>query len=80
MNKKKIPYKTIQAACVGDPLAVQAVLRYYAGYIRTLSTVEFTDPVGNRSYSVDYGLMQALETKLLTKILCFDATVEPYEN
>ena len=36
---KLLPYETIIKACEGDPEAVNAVLRHYAGYIHYFSKV-----------------------------------------
>lgn len=37
MNRKLLPYETIVNATQGNPEAVDAVLAYYAGYIRFFS-------------------------------------------
>ena len=37
-NKKRIPFEIIEKAVTGEPEAIDAVLRYYAGYIKYLST------------------------------------------
>ena len=36
-NKKLIPFEVIEKAVAGEPEAVEAVLRHYAGYIKYLS-------------------------------------------
>ena len=36
-NKKLIPFEIIEKAVAGEPEAVDAVLRYYTGYIKYLS-------------------------------------------
>lgn len=37
-NKKLIPFEIIEKAVAGEPEAIDAVLRHYAGYIKYLST------------------------------------------
>ena len=37
-NKKLIPFEVIEKAVAGEPEAVDAVLRHYAGRIKYLST------------------------------------------
>lgn len=37
-NKKLIPFEVIQKAVTGEPEAIDAVLRHYAGRIKYLST------------------------------------------
>ena len=37
-NKKHIPFEVIEKAVAGEPEAIDAVLRHYAGYIKYLST------------------------------------------
>lgn len=37
-NKKLIPFETIEKAVAGEPEAIDAVLRYYIGRIKYLST------------------------------------------
>ena len=37
-NKKHIPFEVIEKAVVGEPKAIDAVLRHYNGYIKYLST------------------------------------------
>lgn len=37
-NKKLIPFETIEKAVAGEPEAIDAVLRHYAGRIKYLST------------------------------------------
>ena len=37
-NKKLIPFETIEKAVIGEPEAIDAVLRHYTGRIKYLST------------------------------------------
>ena len=37
-NKKLIPFEVIEKAVAGEPEAIDAVLRHYAGHIKYLST------------------------------------------
>lgn len=39
-NKKLIPFEVIEKAVAGEPEAVEAVLRHYAGYIKYLSAYQ----------------------------------------
>ena len=44
-NKKLILFETIEKAVVGEPEAIDAVLRHYAGRIKYLSTcLLYTSP------------------------------------
>ena len=36
-NKKLIPFEVIEKAIIGEPEAIDAVLRHYAGHIKYLS-------------------------------------------
>ena len=39
-NKKLIPFEVIEKAVAGEPEAIDAVLRYYTGHIKCLSTCQ----------------------------------------
>ena len=54
-------------------LAINTVLKHYEGYIITLSTRKMYDEGGRLHYCVDETLRRRLETKLITKILAFEA-------
>ena len=78
MNEEKIvnsliPYPTIVLAVDGDVTSINAVLKHYAGYIATLSTRTYIDELGRPYQCVDENLKRRLETKLITKILAFNA-------
>lgn len=68
-----LPYAVIQAATKGDPDAIAAVLRHYAGYIAKLSQRRLYDESGNTYLCVDEEIRHRLEIKLITGILMFHA-------
>lgn len=53
--------------------AINEVLKHYEGYIITLSTRKMYDGNGQVHFCVDETLRRRLETKLITKILAFEA-------
>jgi hypothetical protein len=65
-------YNEAIAAAGGDPDALNAILRYYTGYITVLSTKRLYDEYGNPRLYIDETLRRKLETRLITKILTFD--------
>lgn len=67
-----LPYTTIEAAASGDVDAINAVLKHYERYIAALATRTLYDENGNPHLCVDEEMKRRLETKLITKILCFD--------
>ena len=54
-------------------MAINKVLKHYEGYIITLSTRKMYDESGRLHFCVDETLRRRLETKLITKILAFEA-------
>ena len=72
-EKNLLPFHIIKAASEGDVLAINTVLKHYEGYIITLSTRKMYDEGGRLHYCVDETLRRRLETKLITKILAFEA-------
>ena len=72
MRASLIPYPVIAAAVVGDPVAVNRVVRHYSGYIAALSTRTSYDLDGFPRPQVDEDLRRRLETKLIIAILDFD--------
>lgn len=77
MNKNKtqntslLPFPVIRLAAGGNIDAINAVLKYYEGYIAVLATKRLYDENGNLHLFVDEELKRRLETKLITKILTF---------
>ena len=67
-----LPYPVIAAAVMGDPEAVDMVIRHYFGYIAALATRTSYDTHGNPHSQVDEDLRRRLETKLILSILSFD--------
>lgn len=67
-----LPYPVIAAAVVGDPDAVDRVIRHYSSYIAALSMRTSYDADGFPHYQVDEDLRRRLETKLIIAILRFD--------
>ena len=76
-NKKRnnylLSYPVIVLASGGDVDAINAVLKHYEGYIAALSMRTLYDEGGNPHLCVDDVLRRRLETKLITKILTFNA-------
>lgn len=72
-EKNLLPFHIIKAASEGDVLAINTVLKHCEGYIITLSTRKMYDEGGRLHYCVDETLRRRLETKLITKILAFEA-------
>lgn len=70
-NKTIISFPVIAAAASGDVDAINAVLKYYEGYIASLSTRRLYDDDGNSYMVVDEEMRRRLETKLITKIITF---------
>lgn len=68
-----LPYPVILAASGGDVDALNAVLEHYAGYITALATRRLYDENGEPHLCVDEDMRRRLETKLITKILTFQA-------
>ena len=68
-----LPSITIEAAASGDVDAINAVLKHYERYIAALSTRTLYDENGFPHLCVDEEMKRRLETKLITKILSFDA-------
>ena len=61
-NKKLIPFEVIEKAVAGEPEAIDAVLRHYAGYIKYLSK--------SKGHSND-DTQDRLKAKLVEAILKF---------
>jgi len=76
-NKKRnshlLSYHLIVLASAGDVDAINAVLKHYEGYMAVLSMRTFYDEGGNPHLCIDEALRRRLETKLITKILTFNA-------
>ena len=64
-EKNLLPFHIIKA--------INTVLKHYEGYIITLSTRKMYDEGGRLHFCVDETLRRRLETKLITKILAFEA-------
>ena len=72
-NKPLLPFYVIEAASGGNVDAINKVLKHFEGYIIVLSTVRLQDDNGREYFAVDEERRRTLETKLITKILQFDA-------
>lgn len=72
-EKNLLPFRIIKAASEGDVIAINTVLEHYEGYIISLSTRKMYDESGQVHFCVDEILRRRLETKLITKILAFEA-------
>lgn len=72
-EKSLLPFHIIKAASEGDVVAINEVLKHYESYIISLSTRKMYDESGQVHFCVDETLRRRLETKLITKILAFEA-------
>ena len=72
-QEKLIDYEIVKRASEGDVDAINLVFAHYESYIRKLSLRPYTDELGMTQFFVDYELKNRLETKLLEKILDFEA-------
>lgn len=72
-EKNLLPFHIIKAASEGDIMAINMVLKHYERYIISLSTRKLYDENGQAHYCVDETLRRRLETKLITKVLEFEA-------
>jgi len=70
-NYKLIPLDTIKAATLGDIEAMNAVTRYFGGYIAKLSLRPVRDKDGNERYAVDESIRRELESMLAAAVLRF---------
>ena len=66
-----LPYPVIVSAVSGDVDAMNTVLKYYEGYIKTLSTRTMYDEAGCPRPWLDMELRRRLETKLIIKVMTF---------
>ena len=68
-----LPYAVIKAATVGNIDAINAVLKHYERYIAALSMKSLYDENGISHLCLDEGKICRLRTKLIVKILDFQA-------
>jgi hypothetical protein len=66
-NEKLLPFEVIEAATNGDAIAMETVLRHFAGYICALSTRCHHDKYGNVYSYVDENVRSRIEAKLIYK-------------
>lgn len=74
-NKKKkepIAFEVIEAATVGDIVAINQIVDYFQPYIISRCRRKFIDESGQVKYGIDEYMKRRMETKLITKILCFE--------
>ena len=64
-----LPGPVIQSAKTGDPEAIEAVLRYYDGYINALCKKGTYAPNGQYEVVIDPYMKRRLEIKLITAIV-----------
>lgn len=72
-KSRLLPFPVIVAASGGDIDAINAILKHYEGYILVLSARRLYDEYGNVHMFIDDELRRELETKLIAKILTFNA-------
>lgn len=68
-GRELLPLSVIEAVRVGDPLAVESVLRYYDGYMNKLCTRTLYDLDGTPHVRVDEYMKHRLQNKLIQAIL-----------
>ena len=68
-GRELLPLSVIEAVRVGDPLAVESVLRYYDGYMNELCTRTLYDLDGTPHVRVDEYMKHRLQNKLIRAIL-----------
>ena len=68
-GRELLPLSVIEAVRVGDPLAVESVLRYYDGYMNKLCTRTFYDLNSLPHVRVDEYMKDRLQNKLIQTIL-----------
>lgn len=68
-----VPYEAIVLASKGDVEAITVVLDHYESYIAALSTRTFYDENRLPHLCLDFEMRRRLETKLITRILHFNA-------
>lgn len=68
-GRELLPLSVIEAVRVGDPLAVESVLRYYDGYMNKLCTRTLYDLDGSPHVRVDEYMKTRLQSKLIRAIL-----------
>ena len=67
-GRKLLPLSVMEAAHAGDAMAMEQVLRYYAGYINKLCTRTLYDSNGIPYVCVDEYMKHRLELKLIHSI------------
>lgn len=72
-TRSLLPYAVIEKASFGDIEAINKVLKHYEAYINSLSTRKLYDDNGTTHYFIDQEMKRRLETKLIIKLLKFDA-------
>ena len=68
-GKELLPLLVIEAAHAGDAMAMEQVLRYYAGYINKLCTRTLYDSSDIPYVCVDEYMKHRLELKLIHSII-----------
>ena len=68
-GRELLPLSVIEAVRVGDPLAVESVLRYYDGYMNKLCTRTLYELNGTPHVRVDEYMKHRLQNKLIRPIL-----------
>ena len=68
-GRELLPLSVIEAVRVGDPLAVESVLRYYDGYMNKLCTRTLYELDGTPHVRVDEYMKHRLQNKLIWAIL-----------
>ena len=68
-GRKLLPLSVMEAAHAGDAIAMEHVLRYYAGYINKLCTRTLYDSNGIPYVCVDEYMKHRLELKLIHSII-----------
>ena len=73
-----LPFEVILSATEGDPEAIEAVMKFYDGYISKLCLRKLYDEHGNVCMVVDADLKNRVQTALLDMLMNFEIVVMLY--
>lgn len=71
-HRKLVPYAVLKQAVSGDPIAMDKVVAYYQGYIRTLASKNYVDGWGVSRTFCNEDICAELQAHLVRKVLAFD--------
>ena len=68
-GRKLLPLSVMEAAHAGDAMAMEQVLRYYAGYMNKLCTRTLYDKAGYPHVCVDEYMKRRMEIRLIQAMM-----------